>query len=449
MLRLSCYTPLRSFPYRNLGGPQTHYVVGLAGSIWCDCVQARQDRLSGQIARPRPLAAPVGLVRAMPSLNLLTPSWLVHEDPTGSGQWALFRRPVTESPVKLKFMILALVCLAAQGSTMSSWPDSMPVASFPGERHLANVRQLTFGGQNAEAYWSPDGTKLIFQSRQPEYPDEQIFTMNADGSNKRLVSTGLGRCTCSYYFPDMDSILFSSTHERQPGPQQKADMSKGYVWMVNPNFAIYRADPNGGNLSKLIDKGGYVAETTIAPNGKYLVFTGNFEGDLEIYRADLDGSNIKRLTHHPGYDGGPFVSWDSRWVVYRRDTISSKGQLDGYRSLLKENLVRPTKLEIFLMDPDGKHNRQVTHLGAASFAPFMFPDDSKIIFASNYGDPKGREFDLFTVNVDGTHLERITFAPEFDGFPMFTRDGKKLVWASNRGGKAPHETNIFVADWVN
>lgn len=332
---------------------------------------------------------------------------------------------------------------------MASWPDSAPIDAFPGETHLRNIRQLTFGGQNAEAYWSPDGKQLIFQSRQPGYPDEQIFTMNVDGSNKKLVSTGLGRCTCSYFLPNMSGIVFSSSHERQPGPQPKADFSRGYVWMVNPNLVLYKANVDGTNLRKLIDPHAYIAETTIAPNGKYMVFTSDKDADLEIYRANIDGSNIKRLTYAPGYDGGPFVSWDSKWIVYRRDVDSDAKSLTDYRALLKEHLVRPTKLEIWLMDANGRHKRQITHLGAASFAPFMFPDDSRIIFASNYGDPKGREFDLFTIRTDGTGLERITTAPDFDGFPMFTRDGKKLVWASNRNGHAPHETNIFVADWVD
>jgi Tol biopolymer transport system component len=332
---------------------------------------------------------------------------------------------------------------------MSAWPDSMPTTPYAGERHLTNIRQLTFGGQNAEAYWSPDGKQLIFQSRQPEYADEQIFTMNADGSNKRLVSTGKGRCTCSYFLPDMSGIVFSSSHVKQPGAQPKADFSKGYVWMVNPYLVMYKANLDGSGLEPLVDKNSYVAETTIAPNGKYMVFTSLMDHDLEIYRSDLNGKHIKRLTHAPGYDGGPFVSWDSKWVVYRRDTDSSKAAIDDYKGLLKENLVRPTKLEIWLMDSNGGRKRQVTTLGAASFAPFMYPDDSRIIFASNYGDPNGREFDLYSVKLDGSGLERITYAPDFDGFPMFTRDGKHLVWASNRNGHAPHETNIFVADWVD
>lgn len=341
-----------------------------------------------------------------------------------------------------------LLALALLQQSFASWPTSRPVAAQPGEKHLRNIRQLTFGGQNAEAYWNKQGTKLIFQTRQPEWPDEQIVTMNADGSNKHLVSTGLGRCTCSYFLPNGKSIIFSSTHEKNKGEQKAADMSKGYVWVVNPQFSLYRASADGSNLRKVLDKNAYVAETTVAPNGRYMTFTSDFQGDLEIYRSNLDGSGIKRLTHHVGYDGGPFVSWDSKWITYRRDTIENQKQVEDYRELLAQNLVRPTKLEIFIMDAMGGHNRQVTKLGVASFAPFVQPDGKHIIFSSNYGDPKGREFEVFRVRMDGSHLEKITTAAGFDGFPMFTRDGKHLVFASNRNGTQPHETNIFVADWV-
>lgn len=340
-------------------------------------------------------------------------------------------------------MLPIVVFLAAQASFG-------PQAQKPiVEEHLRNIRQLTFGGQNAEAYWNLDGTKLIYQAKQPGYPDEQIFIMDADGSNKRLVSTGLGRCTCSYFLPDGSGIIYSSTHEKNPGPQPHVDMSKGYVWMVNPQLGLYRADLDGKNPRPLIVKRGYVAEATVSPDGKFIVFTGGFDGDLDIYRANLDGSDIQRLTTEYGYDGGPFVSWDGKKIVYRRAEIKSEQEREDYKALFKQHLVRPGKLEIWIMDADGKNKRQVTHLGAASFAPFLHPDGKRIIFSSNYGDPKGREFDLFIIGVDGKGLKRVTKTPDFDGFPMFTRDGKRLVWASNRNGKVPHETNIFVADWVD
>ncbi|MBL8048615.1 MAG: PD40 domain-containing protein [Chthonomonas sp.] len=340
---------------------------------------------------------------------------------------------------------------APQEVRWQDWPKAQALPDHVGETRLANVRQLTFGGQNAEAYWSPNGRQIVYQSRQPGFPDEQIFVMDADGGNRRLVSTGLGRCTCSYFSPDGKWVYFSSTHAKDAGAQKPVDMSKGYVWMVNPNFAMYRLNLTqpGAKPEPVLAKDGYVAETTIAPNGKYMTWTGNFEGDPDIYRSDMNGRNIVKLTDEVGYDGGPFVSWDSRSIVYRRDAIENDTELSDYRALLAENLVRPGKLEIFMMDASGKNKRQITNLGAASFAPFLHPNNREIIFSSNYGDPKGREFDLFVVNVDGSGLRRITKSGDFDGFPMFTRDGKHLVFASNRNGNVRGETNVFVADWVS
>ncbi len=341
-------------------------------------------------------------------------------------------------------MLLAFV-LTAQ--SMANWPNWRAIPANPAETHIEDVRQLTFGGQNAEGYWSADGSKIIYQTRQPEYPDEQIFTMNADGSGKKLVSTGKGRCTCSYFLPDMSGIVFSSTHERNEGAQKPVDMSKGYVWMVNPDFAVYRANLDGSEVRPILKRNGYVAETTVAPNGKFITFTGGYDGDLDIYRANMDGTGIKKLTNTKGYDGGPFVSWDSKKIVFRRGLLASDQEVKDYEELLHQNLVRPSKLEIWIMDADGKNERQVTHLGAASFAPFLHPDGKRIIFSTNYGDPKGREFDLWMINVDGSGLTQITKTPEFDGFPMWTRDGKKLVFASNRNGSVRGETNLFTARW--
>lgn len=315
------------------------------------------------------------------------------------------------------------------------------------ESHLTSIRQLTSGGQNAEAYWNSTGTKIVYQSTQPEWPDEQIVIMNADGSGKKLISSGKGRCTCSYFVPGDKKVIFSATDWADPGPQAKADMSKGYVWMVNPNFRQFEVDLATGARKQIQVGQGYCAETTVDPNGKFMTFTSTRDGDLDIYRSRLDGSRLTRLTNEVGYDGGPFVSWDGKKIVYRRGTMATEADKNDYLGLLKQNLVRPSKLEIWIMDADGRNKRQVTHLSAASFAPFLHPDGETIIFSSNYGDPRGREFDLWAINVDGTRLRRITYANDFDGFPMFTRDGKKLVWASNRNGKVPGETNIFACDW--
>jgi Tol biopolymer transport system component len=336
-----------------------------------------------------------------------------------------------------------------QALPMSEWPDNRPAELHQRETNLKGAKQLTFGGQNAEAYWNVAGTEIVYQSTQPGYPDEQIFAMSADGSNRRLISTGKGRTTCSYFSPDGKSIYYSSTHHLNPGPQARPDMREGYIWMVNPQFDLFRKNPQG-ELETVLRKRGYVAETTIAPDGSFMTFTGGFDGDLEIYRANVDGSNIQRLTDDYGYDGGPFVSWDSKKIVYRRaPKFATREERADYTRLWKQNKVRPGRMDLWVMDADGSNKQQVTRLPGASFAPFMHPDGKRIIFCSNFHDPQGREFDLFIVNTNGSGLRQITFTPDFDGFPMFTRDGKKLIWASNRQGAVPGETNVFTADWVD
>lgn len=319
----------------------------------------------------------------------------------------------------------------------------------PGERHLANIRQLTFGGENAEAYFSFDETKLSLQSTRDTFACDQIYSMSIDGSDIRLLSTGKGRTTCAYYFPDGKTILYSSTHHRNPHCPPPLDYSKGYVWAVNPDYDIFVAKNDGTIVSQLTSTEGYDAEATISPKGDKIVMTSMRDGDLDLYAMNLDGGDIRRLTHEIGYDGGAFYSWDGAMICYRAHHPADSSAVAGYQVLLRQGLVRPTVMEIFVMDADGSNKRQVTEFGAASFAPFFHPDNRRIIFASNKEDPRGRNFDLYIVNIDGSGLERITANETFDGFPIFTRDGKKIVFASNRNAKTRGQTNIFIADWID
>ncbi|MEE9289271.1 MAG: hypothetical protein V3U69_06775 [Bacteroidota bacterium] len=318
---------------------------------------------------------------------------------------------------------------------------------FRGETHRSEVTQLTFGGENAEAYFSFDESRLIFQSTRDSFHCDQIFTMNLDGSDVRLLSTGEGRTTCSYFFPDGARILYSSTHLAGSECPPPPDRSRGYVWALYESFDIFTADIERTSLKQLTSTSGYDAEATISPTGDKIVFTSVRDGDLELYSMDLDGSNVQRLTHARGYDGGAFYSFDGRKIVYRAFHPKSDHEIRDYAQLLEDGLIRPMRLEIFVMDSDGKNTVQVTDNDAANFAPFFHPDGQRVIFSSNMNDPKGRNFDLFMINLDGTGLEQITFNESFDGFPMFSRDGKKLVFASNRNAKTRGETNIFIADW--
>ena len=299
------------------------------------------------------------------------------------------------------------------------------------ERHLRNIRKLTSGGENAEAYFSTDGTGLIYQSTRPEYPCDQIYTMSwtapisaasapAPGGRRAGISIRPGTRSCS-------------RRRTRPAPRARRvrASSAATCGRSTPSYDIYRANADGTNLRPLTRTPGYDAEATIAPDG-LIVFTSVRDGDMEIYTMKADGSDVKRLTNRPGPDGGPFFSWDGKSIVFRGRQLAAGQELDDYRALLKEGLWRPTQLELFVMDRDGPNLRQVTKLGGANFAPSWHPDGKRLIFASNIDDPKGRNFDLYLINVDGTGLERVTFNGTFDGFPMFSPDGKQLVFASNR-----------------
>ena len=319
-------------------------------------------------------------------------------------------------------------------------------APAPGEKHLANIRQLTFGGQNAEAYFSSDGAHLIFQSTRDGRTCDQQFTMNVDGSNVRRVSTGAGKTTCGYYFGGDKQIFFASTHAVDTACSPKPDPSKGYVWRLDP-YDIYTANADGSNLKRLTSNGVYTAEGTLSPDGQTIVFTSLKGGDLDLYTMKIDGSDVKQLTNTPGYDGGAFFSPDGTKIVYRAWHPTDTA-LTNYQDLLKQRLVRPTRMEIWVMNADGSDQHQITSLGGANFAPYFTPDGKRIIFSTNYKDPHSRNFDLYLVNLDGSGLEQVTTFSEFDGFPMFSPDGKHLVWASDRHGEKLGDTDIFLADWV-
>lgn len=317
------------------------------------------------------------------------------------------------------------------------------------EKHLKNLKQLTFGGENAEAYFSYDGKQLILQSTRDGFDCDQIFTMNSDGTNAKLVSTGKGRTTCSYIFPGEDKILYSSTHLGSEECPPKPSYDHGYVWALYKDFDIFTANLDGSNLERLTFTDGYDAESTISPDGKKIVFTSVRDNDLEIYTMNADGTDVKRLTNAIGYDGGPFFSFDSKKIVYRAHHPEDGEEIERYQMLLEQGLIEPKALELFVMDVDGSNQTQITDNGAANFGPYFHPNGKQIIFCSNLADPKGRNFDLFMVNTDGSGLEQITFNDTFDGFPMFTHDGKTLVFASNRNAKIKGETNVFIADWIN
>lgn len=345
-------------------------------------------------------------------------------------------------------------------SVQDNYDRSKDTLRYEGEDHIRNIRQLTFGGNNAEAYWSFDSKQLIFQSDwdkiNPQGCD-QIFIMNADGSNLpdgekyKLVSTGKGRTTCSYFLKD-GRIIYASTHEADAKCPETVMFSGGrYVWPIYNSYNIYVANADGSNPQLLIGGESYDAEATVSPDGRYIVFTSTRSGDLELWRYDIQTKEYLQLTNELGYDGGAFFSRDSKHIVWRASRPKGD-EAKNYKELLAKGLVEPKALNIFVADIDGKNVKQVTDLPGANWAPFFHPDGKKVLFCSNHHslNEGGRRFDIFMINLDGTGLKQITKSEIFDAFPMFSYDGKKLVFCSNRNAerKPTRDTNVFIADWV-
>ncbi len=325
-----------------------------------------------------------------------------------------------------------------------------PVLVIEGEKHFKNIRQLTFSGENAEAYFSADGNRLIFQGHDGEGLCDQIYIMDLESNEIELVSTGKGVTTCSYFqYPNDDKIVYASTHHYSGECPPPPDFSKGYIWKLHPEFDIFRGDVDGSNLEQLTVAEGYDAEATFAEDGSKIVYASKASGDMEIWTMNPDGSEKKQLTDRLGYDGGPFFSHDGSKIVWRAYYPETDQEISDYKQLVVDNAIRPMALQVRIMDADGSNPIQVTDNEAANFAPFFFPYDDRIIFCSNLEDPDGRNFDLYAIDPDGSNLERITYFDGFDGFPIFSPDGKYFVFASNRNNTKHGDTNIFICEWAN
>jgi TolB protein len=363
----------------------------------------------------------------------------------------------------LSFILFFSFLISCKPTTQNpdSYNPSIDSLRFPGEIHFRNIKQLTFGGNNAEAYWSFDGKSLVFQSDWEKINNQgcdQIFVMNSDGSPLangslyQLASTGKGRTTCAYYLAD-GKVVYASTHEGDEDCPEKIMFSDGrYVWPIYDTYDIFIANPDGSELEKIIDGEGYDAEATVSPDGKFIIFTSTRSGDLELYRYEIATKEIIQLTDELGYDGGAFFSRDSKKIVWRASRPVGK-DAETYKELLSQGLVEPKALNVFIADIDGNNVMQVTDLPGANWAPFFHPSGEKILFCSNHHslDKGGRLFDIFMINIDGTNMQQITHSGTFDAFPMFSFDGKKIVFASNRvaSGEPTRDTNIFVADWID
>ncbi len=350
------------------------------------------------------------------------------------------------------FLLFTIANVLAQPSN----PSNADKVKYDSEKHFKNIRQLTFGGDNAEAYWSFDDSKLIFQASNPAWNAEcdQIFITDVQSSDMKntkpmLVSTGQGRTTCSYFLPGDTTILYASTHEHDAfcPHQPPREIDGNYVWPVYDSYDIYTADLNGNIISQLTDFNGYDAEATVSPKGDKIVFTSIRTGDLELFTMNIDGSDIRQVTDELGYDGGAFFSPDGTKLVFRSSRPKTKEEIKKYKTLLNDGLVMPTNMEIYVCNVDGSDLTRVTDLGNANWSPFFHPSGEKIIFSSNHAAKSGFKFNLFMINIDGTGLEQISYDNVFDAFPVFSNDGKYLVFSSNRNNGGTHDTNLFLVEW--
>ncbi|NCO58599.1 MAG: M28 family peptidase [Deltaproteobacteria bacterium] len=354
--------------------------------------------------------------------------------------------------MRCALLVVVLACLLAgcqrvEAPAGDGFHAGRVVAPLPGEGCFARLRQLTFGGDNAEAYWAADGRRLVFQATWQGGGCDQIYTLDLATGARRLVSTGSGRTTCSYFFDHDRHILFASTHAAAPDCPEPPDPSHGYVWPLYPSYDLYRAEVDGSHLTPWIALPGYTAEATTCRQDDRILFTQVADGDIDLYVAEADGSRVRRITATPGYDGGAFFSDDCGQIVWRASRFKEPAKLADFRALLARDLVRPSAMDLWVANGEGEGARQITYLPGASFAPSFLPGGRAVIFASNWQDPAGRTFDLYTVAIDGSHLTRVTQGGGFNAFPMFSPDGRWLAFASNRYGRHPHETNLFVAEW--
>ncbi len=342
----------------------------------------------------------------------------------------------------LRWMALGLASLAV----LAEGP-----LSDPREIRLREVRQLTAGpGSNAEAYWSFDGQRIVFQSTRAGQACDQLYTMAPDGTGQTRVSTGAGRVTCGYFLPD-GRLIYASTHAAAAECPHVPPFTPGrYVWPIHGTYDLYLAGPDGRDPRPFLAAPGYDAEATVAPNGRWIVFTSQRGGDIDLWRVDVDGSNLIRLTEEAGYDGGAVFSPDSRSIVWRTNHPRGAEATARYRELLGQQLVEPMEMDLWVMDADGRNKRRLTRLAGAAFAPIFTPDGRSVVFSSNHHDRagKGRTFDLFKIDLDGSGLEQVTFVGSFNSFPHFSPDGAKLLWCSGRNGLDPRNFNIFSATWV-
>jgi TolB protein len=367
----------------------------------------------------------------------------------------------------MKKLILVLLIVPALFAIISSFKPhtivvsvSAPVGDtvqYPDEQHFKNVQQLTFGGDNAEAYFSFDGKWLIFQKTNPKegITCDQMYIGKVPALGEKfeykLVSTGKGRTTCGFFTKDGKHVIYASTHlggDECPPVPDRSKYGNKYIWPLYSSYEIFMADLNGKIIKQLTNSPGYDAEGTLSPDGKKMVYTSTKDGDIDLYIMDLKSGKEKRVTNLMGYDGGAWFSPDGKKLIWRSSRPKTEAEIKEYKELLAEGLVAPTNMEVWVANADGSNARQVSSFGQANWAPAYMPDSKRIIFASNHEYKRGFPFNLYTMNENGTNLTKISRDKGFDAFPMFSPNGKKIVFCSNRNNGGTRDTNVFIADWI-
>ena len=368
------------------------------------------------------------------------------------------KRTKMKKLVLLSLIVITLISSCNNSAKIAASSPTADTLRYTDETHFKNIRQLTFGGDNAEAYWSYDSKYLVFQrtNLKDGIPCDQIFmgkapTKNGEKFTYKMISTGKGRTTCPFFTKDGKHIIYASTHLGSndcPPTPDRAKYGNKYIWPLYNTFDIFMADLDGKIVKQLTNSKGYDAEATLSPDGKKMLYTSTKDGDIELYIMDLATGKEQRITNMPGYDGGAWFSPDGTKLIWRASRPKTDADIKEYKDLLAENLVAPTNMEVWVSNADGSNARQVTSYGQANWAPAYMPDNKRIIFASNHEYKRGFPFNLYTINEDGTNLQKISRDKGFDAFPMFSPNGKKIVFCSNRNNGGTRDTNVFIADWV-
>jgi len=362
--------------------------------------------------------------------------------------------------IYIVFSLLFASLLAFNRHGIVKKTDSLEIFSdtltYPDEHHFKNIQQLTFGGDNAEAYFSFDNKYIVFQKTNAKegIPCDQIYMGKVPAPGEpfvtKLISTGKGRTTCPAFLKDGKQIIYASTHlggDECPPVPDRSKYGNKYIWPLYASMDIFVADTNGKIVKRLTDTPGYDAEATVSPDGKKIIFTSVRDGDIDLYIMELKSGKTTRITNTLGYDGGAWFSPDGKKIIWRASRPSTPEDIKEYKDLLAENLVAPTKMEVYTADADGKNAKQQTSLGQANWAPAFMPNGTDIIFASNHEYKRGFPFNLYILHPD-SKLEKVSRDKGFDAFPMFSPNGKKIIFCSNRNNGGTRDTNIFLADWV-